>query len=57
MIFSFINLISMCKNFNPEILIHGVFPLCMRTSGKKQSMVVYEMESCVQGYHVYDLKL
>ena len=56
MIFSFINL-ACVRNFNPEILIHGVFPLCMRAGGKKQSMAVYEMESCVQGYHVYDLKL
>ena len=51
MSFSFVNLACVRNYFNPEILIHGVFPLCMR--GKKQSMAVYEMESCVQGYHVY----
>ena len=49
--FNFVNLACVRNYFNPEILIHGVFPL--RTHGKQQSMGVYEMESRVQGYHVY----
>ena len=52
MSFNFVNLACVRNYFNPEILIHRVFPL--RTHGKKQSMAVYKMESCMQGYHVYE---
>ena len=44
---NFVNLAYVRNYFNPEILMHGVFLLCMR--GKKQSIAVYEMESCMQG--------
>ena len=45
MSFNFVNLACVRNYSNPEILINRVFPLCTR--GKKQSMAVYEMESCV----------
>ena len=40
MSFNFVNLACVQNYFNLEILIHGVFLLCMR--GKKRSMAVYK---------------
>ena len=44
--FNFVNLACVWNYFNTEILIHGVFTHWC-------SMAAYEMESCLQDYHVY----